>query len=76
MRLRTRDDLRMDEPITSRTTPNGHKLTSSGLLAMNLPLLPRRLQLPVTLGMDLLLPPSKHVLRCDVARRAVQPTLL
>jgi hypothetical protein len=28
------------------------------LLAANLPLLPRRLQLPVALSMDLLLPPS------------------
>ena len=42
------------------------------MLATNLPLFPGRLQLPVTLRVDLLLPPSKHVLRRDVARRAVQ----
>ena len=38
------------------------------MLATNLPLPPRRLQLPVALRVDLLLPPSQHVLRCDVAR--------
>ena len=49
---------------------------SSGLPTTNLPLLPRRLQLPVALRVDLLLPPSQHVLRCDVARRAVQPNIV
>jgi hypothetical protein len=46
--------------------------TSSGLLAANLPLLPRRFQFPVPHRVDLLLPPSQHVLRRDVARGAVQ----
>jgi hypothetical protein len=46
------------------------------LLATNLPLLPRRLQLPVALSMDLLLPPSQHVLRRDVACGAVQPDVV
>ncbi len=46
--------------------------TLSGLLATNLPLLPPRLQLPVALCVDLLLPPSQHVLRLDVARGTVQ----
>src|SRR2546425_2056561 len=45
---------------------------SSGLLAMNLPLFPGRLQLPVAPRMDVLLPPRQHVLRRDVARGAVQ----
>jgi hypothetical protein len=44
----------------------------SGLLAANLPLLPSRLQLPVPLSVDFLLPPSEHVFRRDVARGAVQ----
>ena len=47
-------------------------IASSGLLAMNLPLLPRRLQLAVALRVDLLLPPRQHVLRRMVARGAVQ----
>src|SRR5262249_27857021 len=49
---------------------------SSGLLATNLPLLPRLLQLSVALRMDLLLPPSEHVLRRDVACGAVQPDIV
>src|SRR6266700_2828785 len=49
---------------------------SSNLLATNLPLLPRRFQLPVALRVDLLLPPSQHVLRGDVASRAVQPNIV
>src|SRR5215471_18423141 len=44
--------------------------TSSGLLATNLPLFPGRLQLPVALRVDLLLPPRQHFLRGDVARGA------
>jgi hypothetical protein len=36
---------------------------SSGLLATNLPLFSRLLQLPIPLGMDLLLTPGEHVLR-------------
>src|SRR6266550_3975888 len=45
---------------------------SSGLLSANLPLLPRRFQLPVALRVDLTLAPSEYVLRGDVARGAVQ----
>jgi hypothetical protein len=45
---------------------------SSCLLAANLPLLPRRFQLPVALPEDLLLPTGQHVLRRDLARGAVQ----
>ena len=45
---------------------------SGSLPATNLPLLPRLLQLPVALRVDLLLPPRQRVLRRDVARGAVQ----
>ena len=48
------------------------KSLSRSLLPTNLPLLSRRLQLPVPLGVDLLLTPGEHVLRRDVANRAVQ----
>ena len=40
---------------------------SRGLLAKNLPLLPRRLQLAVAVRVDFLLVPRQHVLRRDVA---------
>jgi hypothetical protein len=49
---------------------------SSGLLATNLPLLSRRLQLQVAIRVDFLLPPREHVLRRDVARGAVQPDVV
>src|ERR1051326_6370960 len=52
--------------------PNSAIYSSSSLLATKLPLFPGRLQLPVALRVDLLLPPCQHVLRCDIARRAVQ----
>jgi hypothetical protein len=42
------------------------------LLATILPLLPRRLQLPIPLDLNLLLMPGEHVLRRDVADGAVQ----
>jgi hypothetical protein len=42
------------------------------LLAAILPLLPRRLQLPIPLDLNLLLMPGEHVLRRDVADGAVQ----
>jgi hypothetical protein len=38
---------------------------SRGRLATNLPLLPCRLQLPIPVGVDLLLTPGEHVLRRD-----------
>jgi hypothetical protein len=50
--------------------------TSGGLLAATLALPPRRLQLPVALRVDRLLPPSEHVLRRDVADGAVQSDVL
>lgn len=43
-----------------------------GRLAANRLLLPRRLQSAVTFRVDLLLPPSQHVLRREVAYGAVQ----
>ncbi len=42
------------------------------MLATNLPFFPGRIQLPVALRVDLLLPPRQHVLRRDIARGAVQ----
>ena len=45
---------------------------SSGLLATNLPLFTHHLQLLVALRVDLFLAPRQHILRRDVANRAVQ----
>jgi hypothetical protein len=45
-------------------------------LPANLPLFSRRLQLPIPLGVDLPLTPGEHVLRGDVANRAVQPNIV
>jgi hypothetical protein len=44
---------------------------SRGPLAATLPLFPRRLQLPIPLGLNLLLMPGEHVLWRDVADGAV-----
>jgi len=68
--------LRRGEIAQGQLPPAGHATrairASSGLLAPNLPLFPRRLQLPVALRMDVQLPPRQHILRRDVARGAVQ----
>ena len=45
---------------------------SRSLLPTNLPLFSRHLQLHIPLGVDLLLTPGEHVLRRDIANRAVQ----
>src|SRR5262249_37335494 len=45
---------------------------SRGPLAAILPLFPRRVQLPIPLGLNLLLMPGEHVLWRDVADSAVQ----
>ena len=45
---------------------------SRSLAPTNLPLFPDRLQLPISLCVDLLLPPRQHVLRRDAADGAVQ----
>ena len=42
------------------------------MLATTLPLFSGRLQLPISLGVDLLLTPRQHALWCDVADGAVQ----
>jgi hypothetical protein len=39
-------------------------------------LFPRRLRLPITLILNLLLPPGEHVLRRDVANGAVQTNVV
>lgn len=49
---------------------------SRDLLATTLPLLPRRLQLPIPLGLDLLLVPGEHFLRRDVAGGAGQADVI
>src|ERR1039458_4039244 len=60
-------------PIRSNRLPSlGPFCTSRGLLAAILPHFPGRLQLPVALRVDLLLPPRKHILRRDVTGGAVQ----
>jgi hypothetical protein len=41
-----------------------------------LPLLPRRLQFPILLGLNLLLMPGEHFLRRDVSDSAVKRMLL
>ena len=50
--------------------------SSRGLLATNLPLFSRLLQLPIPLGMDLLLTPGEHVFRRDVADGTVQADIV
>src|SRR5437764_175504 len=55
---------------------SGPQSLSHSLLPTNLPLLSRRLQLPIPLGVDLRLTPGEHVLRGDVANRAVQPDVV
>jgi len=64
------------EPRHSPQAQQSAIYSSSSLLATNLPLFPGRLQLPVALRVDLLLPPRQHVLRCDVTRRAVQADIV
>jgi len=49
---------------------------SRGLLAAILPMFPRRFQLPIPLGLNLLLMPGEHVLWRDIADRAVQTNLV
>src|SRR5215472_6266332 len=66
--LDERPRFRCDRRISGRLVGK----TSSGLLAANLPLLPRRLQLPVALRVDVLLPPAQHVFRRDVGSGVVQ----
>jgi hypothetical protein len=51
---------------------SGPKTYSRNLLPANLPLFSRHLQLPIPLGVDLPPTPGEHVLRGDVANRAVQ----
>ena len=46
--------------------------SSGSLLATNLPLFSRLVQLLIPLGMDLLLTPGNHVLGSDVANGAIQ----
>src|ERR1700674_1350313 len=56
----------------SRIRATGPFCSSRGLLAATLPLFPRRRQLPIPPGMDLLLMPGEHVLRRDAVDGAVQ----
>src|SRR5882724_376881 len=67
-----------DHPISNPLHPSrgtARRLVlafSHGRLATNLPWSPRRLQLPIPVGVDLLLTPGEHALRRDVADRTVQ----
>jgi hypothetical protein len=54
----------------------GHGFPSRGPVAAILPLFPRRHQLPIPLGLNLLLMPCEHVLRRDVAMALFRRTLL
>ena len=57
----------------SATTDNGPiGPFFTGPLPTNLALFSRLLQLPIPLGMYLLLTPGEHVLRCDVADGTIQ----
>src|SRR5215469_6146550 len=62
----------------SPSIPNGRPTGSNpfhpsrGPLAAILPLFPRRVQLPIPLGLNLLLMPGEHVLCRDVADGSVQ----
>src|SRR5579864_3358646 len=58
--------------LSLRTPRPTERDSSSGLLPTDLPMFPGGLQLPVPFRVDLLLPPRQHVLRRDIARRAVQ----
>src|SRR5713101_3405351 len=49
---------------------------SRSLLPTNLPLLSRRLQLPIPIGVNLLLSARQHVLWCDVAGGTVQANVV
>lgn len=66
------DGLRGPGPLRRGEGQRDQLSTSGGLLATNLPLLPGRLQPPVALRVDLLVPPHQDVLRSDEARCAVQ----
>ena len=52
------------------------RFLSRGPLAAILPLFPRRLQLPIPVGLNLLLMTGEHVLWRDVADRAVQTNVV
>ena len=58
--------------MNRRPTKSNPFHQSRGPLATILPLLPCRFQLPIPLGLNLLLIPGEHVLRRDVADGAVQ----
>ena len=52
--------------------PEVHRFLSDGPLAAILPLLPRRIQLPIPLGLHLLRMPDEHVVWRDIPDGAVQ----
>src|SRR5215472_11378427 len=71
-----RGDVDCTDPPSADHAQQGAVCRPSGLPATSLPLFLGRLQLPVALCVDLLLPPRQHILRRDVARRAVQPNIV
>jgi hypothetical protein len=66
----------MDGPVSGNWPFHHAFLSSRSLLPTKLPPFPRLLQLPVALGVDLLLPPRQHVLRSEVADALFNRTLL
>jgi hypothetical protein len=60
------------QTATNRVFLVGQRFLSRGSLAAILPLFPRRLQFPIPVGLNLLLMPSEHVRRRDVADGTVQ----
>jgi len=62
--------------MNRRPTKSNPFNQSRGPLAAILPLFPRRVQLPIPLGLNLLLMPGEHVLRRDVADGAVQTNVV
>jgi hypothetical protein len=64
------------ELLDSEFTGNWPFRSSRSLLAMTLPLFSRLFQLPVSLGMDLLLTTGEHVLRRDIANGTIQADIV
>lgn len=64
--------------LKARRRPTGSNPfhPSRGPLAAIPPLFPRRFQLPIPLGLNLLLMPGEHVLWRDVTDRAVQTNVV
>src|SRR3954449_1352923 len=65
-------EIEISEPTRRKSLIWWPPRSSGRMLATALPLLSGRFPLAVTFGVDLLLSPRQHILRCDVAGGAVQ----